>query len=349
MNTLVAGDNRAAIEKSNFSHLILSSASGDGRTDGSLNAVGTVGGAGIGGTVSRTVRKIRIAGGTVTAQGGNSGAAGIGGGNGGSAHEIEISGGIVTARGGEFATAIGGVSHENAPSTVYLAPPAGHSIAVRVGADEKNASSLEGSPFEAGPQMIAIGELVKNAAYFRSETREVSGARRHALTLTAEPSIGGSVRGAGNFLAGKRVAEAIPNDGYHFVRWTEGGREVSTDERYVFELHAPRNLVAVFEKDMASDWKKTVGNPSHAWTIRFNHALNPADVTFENFYVQDARGTRITGIRPVLLPDGTAVRMENGTRFEAGKTYFLIIRKGVRGAQAKPLKKDIVLKFRVQQ
>lgn len=316
------------------------------------------------------MRKIRIAGGTVTAQGGNSGAAGIGGGNGGSAHEIEISGGIVTARGGEFATAIGGgingrgvdikissgtvtaiggVSHENAPSTVYLAPPAGHSIAVRVGADEKNASSLEGSPFEAGPQMIAIGELVKNAAYFRSETREVSGARRHALTLTAEPSIGGSVRGAGNFLAGKRVAEAIPNDGYHFVRWTEGGREVSTDERYVFELHAPRNLVAVFEKDMASDWQKTVGNPSHAWTIRFNHALNPADVTFENFYVQDARGTRITGIRPVLLPDGTAVRMENGTRFEAGKTYFLIIRKGVRGAQAKPLKKDIVLKFRVQQ
>lgn len=78
--------------------------------DGSLTASSNGYGAGIGGGYERGCGNIVIAGGTITATGGNQGAAGIGGGY---AHDsttcgnITISGGTVTATGGRYAAGIG--------------------------------------------------------------------------------------------------------------------------------------------------------------------------------------------------------------------------------------------------
>ena len=77
--------------------------------EGSLNATGGTGSAGIGGDVLNAGGTVTINGGTVTAQGGDA-AAGIGGGDSGNGGTVTINGGTVTATGGASAAGIGGGS-----------------------------------------------------------------------------------------------------------------------------------------------------------------------------------------------------------------------------------------------
>ena len=68
------------------------------------------------------------------------------------------------------------------------------------------------------------------------------------ITATANPTIGGSVTGAGNynhFVTCTLVA--TPATGYHFVNWTLNGTIVSTDATYSFEVDGPAAYVANFE------------------------------------------------------------------------------------------------------
>ncbi|EEG52778.1 S-layer homology domain-containing protein [Enterocloster asparagiformis] len=91
-NTLTSGKYRAGLEVPENAAVSI-----DG--DGSLEASGGLGGAGIGGGFGGDGGTTEIKGGTVTATGG-SGGAGIGGGNGGDGGTTEIKGGTVTAIGG---------------------------------------------------------------------------------------------------------------------------------------------------------------------------------------------------------------------------------------------------------
>ena len=57
----------------------------------------------------------------------------------------------------------------------------------------------------------------------------------------------GSVSGAGDYEDGNTATvEATANVGYAFVRWTENGSTVSTDNPYEFTVEGDRDLVAVF-------------------------------------------------------------------------------------------------------
>ena len=70
------------------------------------------------------------------------------------------------------------------------------------------------------------------------------------MIAAASPAEGGTLTGAGTYDESTSVTvTAAANPGYHFVKWTEGGSEVSTDASYSFTLTANRNLVAVFEAD----------------------------------------------------------------------------------------------------
>ena len=83
-------------------------------------------------------------------------------------------------------------------------------------------------------------------AAFAPETFEIN--------VTANPAEGGTVTGEGSYAYGETVtltAEANADLMYYFVRWTENGNEVSTDEEYTFAAEASRNLVAEFERDDA--------------------------------------------------------------------------------------------------
>ena len=73
----------------------------------------------------------------------------------------------------------------------------------------------------------------------------------HKITLTASPAEGGIVSGAQEAVEeGEKITvEATANEGYHFVNWTEGDKEVSKDVNFTFEVTANRNLVANFAQN----------------------------------------------------------------------------------------------------
>ena len=74
---------------------------------------------------------------------------------------------------------------------------------------------------------------------------------RHTIAVSASPSAGGTVSGGGTFDETTSVTvEAVANPGYHFVKWTEGSAEVSTNPSYTFNATTDRALVAVFETDI---------------------------------------------------------------------------------------------------
>ena len=69
----------------------------------------------------------------------------------------------------------------------------------------------------------------------------------HTIGLSASPSAGGTVGGAGTFPAGSsQTVTATANSGWSFASWTESGNVVSSSASYTFTLNANRTLVANF-------------------------------------------------------------------------------------------------------
>lgn len=67
------------------------------------------------------------------------------------------------------------------------------------------------------------------------------------IGLSSNPSVGGSTNGGGIFSSGAWVtAIAIPNAGFSFLNWTEGGVSVSPFSSYTFVANNNRILVANF-------------------------------------------------------------------------------------------------------
>lgn len=70
----------------------------------------------------------------------------------------------------------------------------------------------------------------------------------YEITATANPEVGGTVSGAGEYYQGETVVlTATPATGYGFVNWTENNVEVSTSATYSFNASADRTLVANFD------------------------------------------------------------------------------------------------------
>ena len=69
----------------------------------------------------------------------------------------------------------------------------------------------------------------------------------YVVTLSSNPSIGGTTSGSGTFNSGATVVvTAVPNVGYTFTNWTENGTAVSTTAAYSFVIAGNRTLVAHF-------------------------------------------------------------------------------------------------------
>ena len=72
----------------------------------------------------------------------------------------------------------------------------------------------------------------------------------YQIDAAANPATGGKVDGVGVHIENTSVTlNAKANSGYRFVKWIEGGIEVSNDVNYTFTAMSNRNLVAVFEKE----------------------------------------------------------------------------------------------------
>ena len=103
------------------------------------------------------------------------------------------------------------------------------------------------------------------------------------ITLAANPTEGGSVRGAGSYADGTEITvRAAANTGYNFVNWTENGNAVSTDAEYTFTVTADRDLVANFE--LITITKRIYGYASEqngGWYLiasPLNRAVAPSNV-----------------------------------------------------------------------
>src|SRR4029077_21183808 len=69
----------------------------------------------------------------------------------------------------------------------------------------------------------------------------------YGISVSASPSAGGTVSGAGTYASGVNVTvDATPNSGYTFTNWTQSGTVVSTSASYGFTAGANRALVANF-------------------------------------------------------------------------------------------------------
>jgi hypothetical protein len=67
------------------------------------------------------------------------------------------------------------------------------------------------------------------------------------LDLTANPVVGGSTDGAGDYQYGDSTyLTAIPNSGYSFVNWTKDGKEISTDPVISYKITDNEEVVANF-------------------------------------------------------------------------------------------------------
>ena len=72
----------------------------------------------------------------------------------------------------------------------------------------------------------------------------------HTVTVTVNPSNGGTVTGGGTYNHGQTcTVVAAPSNGYTFVNWTENGNVVSSNASYSFTVNNDRTLVANFLLD----------------------------------------------------------------------------------------------------
>lgn len=99
------------------------------------------------------------------------------------------------------------------------------------------------------------------------------------ITLSANPTEGGTVNGGGKFKKDTVVnVTASANEGYTFVNWTEGETAVSADASYSFPVTKNRSLVANFSKTApdtpAEQTAHTIGG------VDFNMRLAPGGLTF---------------------------------------------------------------------
>lgn len=70
----------------------------------------------------------------------------------------------------------------------------------------------------------------------------------YSVNLAANPENGGSVSGGGSFNHGELVVvNAVNNEGYIFLNWSENGNVVSYNPEYSFTIQSNRNLIANFQ------------------------------------------------------------------------------------------------------
>ena len=110
----------------------------------------------------------------------------------------------------------------------------------------------------------------------------------YSINVILHPEEGGTVQGGGWHGEGEEInLTAIPNDGYDFVNWTEGGNEVSEESTLSFTADSTRTLKANFQliNSIANPEFASISiypNPTKGIiTLNFQQFYNYNDVLFE--------------------------------------------------------------------
>ena len=114
----------------------------------------------------------------------------------------------------------------------------------------------------------------------------------YTITVTADPSEGGRVTGAGNYDHGTSCTlTATANENYEFINWTKNGIEVSTDATFTFIVTASEEYVAHFYFD------DLVGENASTCQIFPNPFTSSLSITTEN----TAQSVRVYDLNGRLL------------------------------------------------
>ncbi len=131
---------------------------------------------------------------------------------------------------------------------------------------------------------FTVTESGTYVAHFQQQT--------HTIHVSANPSMGGTVSGAGSYPEGAScTVAATPNQRYVFVNWTENGNVVSTEASYTFVVTADRTLVANFEGE-SIDIKVNL-NPAESaqvtgeGTYHFGDQVTLTVTPFDNYVFQN--------------------------------------------------------------
>lgn len=100
-------------------------------------------------------------------------------------------------------------------------------------------------------------------------------ANDYIISVSANPSNGGSVSGGGTFTQGQTcTVHATANSGYTFVNWTENGTQVSTNANYTFTVTGNRSLVAHFQQQQQQYTISVSANPNNGGNVSGGGTFN---------------------------------------------------------------------------
>src|SRR5262249_20172478 len=139
-------------------------------------------------------------------------------------------------------------------------------------------------------------------------------ATQYTVAVSASPSAGGTVSGAGTFAAGSSdTVTATANSGYTFFNWTANGSVVSTSPSYTFTVNSNVTLVANFTpvstNSPANFGETTIfsstdsGNGNLLLTQDVS-ITSPGTLQSLSFYVKTAAGSLRLGIYDATGPNG---------------------------------------------
>lgn len=121
------------------------------------------------------------------------------------------------------------------------------------------------------------------------------GLRSYEITASANPAEAGVITGAGSYDFGENVTlVASPTEGYHFVNWTEGGVEVSTEASYSFTVSDNRSLMAHFS-ELVNHWEPEISEYEDNMTITCVLQLNEVEQHSVMYEVGAFCGTECRG------------------------------------------------------
>ena len=94
------------------------------------------------------------------------------------------------------------------------------------------------------------------------------GTQSYNITVSANPTNGGTVTGGGTYQQGQScTVTATANNGFTFTNWTENGNVVSTQASYTFNVTGNRTLVANFQAQPQTFTISVSANPSNGGTV----------------------------------------------------------------------------------
>ena len=100
---------------------------------------------------------------------------------------------------------------------------------------------------EKGSLLYTSYNAIYEFTVFGNKNLEAVFEKVYEISLSANPTNGGTVNGDGTFKEGAlRMVTANANAGYMFMGWQENGKMVSANTAYVFMLKENKTLVAVF-------------------------------------------------------------------------------------------------------